>query len=175
MPDKSVHECLRILSETLKSHGNVLFPVYPSGIIFDLLEIVMDVLSDLTPIYFISPIAKEALSHAQIYPECLSEVKQNKASNPEFPFAHDDAIETGRLKVYEYPSAGLSNTFKGPAVIFTGHPTLELGQGAHWAREWCKNPNGKNKILVTEPGLPTNLFSDHDRKHVIHYLPIDTR
>ena len=133
-------------------------------------------MSDQTPIYFISPIAKQALAHAQIYPECLSEVKQNKASNPEFPFAHDDAIETGRLKVYEYPSSGLSNTFKGPAVIFAGHPTLELGQGSSWARDWCKSgTERRNKIIVTEPGLPINLFSDHDRKHVIHYLPIDTR
>lgn len=40
-PDKSVHECCRLLTETLKSHGNVLFPVYPSGIVFDLLEIVL--------------------------------------------------------------------------------------------------------------------------------------
>jgi len=132
-------------------------------------------LPDQTPIYFISPIAKEALSYAQIYPECLSEQKQNKASNPEFPFAHDDAIETGKLKVFEYSAAGLSNAFKGPCVIFSGHPSLELGESRKWATDWCKNKDRRNKIIVTEPGLPLNLFNDTERNHVVHYLPIDTR
>ena len=40
-PDKSVHEFCRLTTDTLKNHGNVLFPVYPSGIVFDLLEIVI--------------------------------------------------------------------------------------------------------------------------------------
>ena len=67
----------------------------------------LEYLPELTPIYFVSPIAREALSYAQIFPECLSEAKQNKAANPEFPFLHDDAIESGKLKVFEYSSQGM--------------------------------------------------------------------
>ena len=40
-PDKSVHECCRLITEALKNGGNILFPVYPCGIAFDLLEIVI--------------------------------------------------------------------------------------------------------------------------------------
>ena len=68
------------------------------------------------------------MAHAQIFPECLSEQKQSKASNPEFPFLHEELLESGKLKVFEHATDGLSDHFKGPAVIFTGHPTLELGQ-----------------------------------------------
>ena len=32
------------------------------------------------------------------------------------------------LKIFEHATEGLSEHFKGPAVIFTGHPSLELGQ-----------------------------------------------
>ena len=72
--------------------------------------------------------SKDSLAHAQIYPEFLSVEKQNKAAAPEFPFTHDEAIENGRLKIFEHATEGLSEHFKGPAVIFTGHPSLELGQ-----------------------------------------------
>ena len=49
---------------------------------------------DQTPIYFISPIAKEALSYAQIYPECLSEQKQNFHSvGAKLPLSHSGAGE----------------------------------------------------------------------------------
>ena len=50
-PDKSVHECCRLMTETLKNHGNVLFPVYPSGIVFDLLEIVLGMFHKIKDIF----------------------------------------------------------------------------------------------------------------------------
>ena len=80
------------------------------------------------PFYYVAPMSKDSLAHAQIYPEFLSVEKQNKAAAPEFPFTHDEAIENGRLKIFEHATEGLSEHFKGPAVIFTGHPSLELGQ-----------------------------------------------
>ena len=43
-PDKSVHDVNRLMIEALKNQENVMFPVSPSGIILDLLEIVMDLL-----------------------------------------------------------------------------------------------------------------------------------
>ena len=70
---------------------------------------------------------------------------------------------------------GLSQSFKGPCVIFSGHPTLELGECRKWAQDWCKNKSSRNKIIVTEPGLPENIFNDSERNRVVNYLPIDTR
>ena len=80
------------------------------------------------PFFYIAPMSKDSLAHAQIYPEFLSVEKQNKAAAPEFPFTHDEAIETGKLKIFDHSTEGMSEAFKGPAVIFTGHPSLELGQ-----------------------------------------------
>ena len=39
-----MHDVNRLMIEALKSKENVMFPVSPSGIILDLLEIVMDLL-----------------------------------------------------------------------------------------------------------------------------------
>ena len=105
---------------------------HDEGLIFDLIEILADQLKrnrlGTVPFYYIAPMSKDSLAHAQIYPEFLSVEKQNKAAAPEFPFTHDEAIENGRLKIFEHATEGLSEHFKGPAVIFTGHPSLELGQ-----------------------------------------------
>ena len=105
---------------------------HQKGLIFDLIEILADQLKrnrlGTVPFYYVAPMSKDSLAHAQIYPEFLSVEKQNKAAAPEFPFTHDEAIENGRLKIFEHATEGLSEHFKGPAVIFTGHPSLELGQ-----------------------------------------------
>ena len=72
-PDRSVNEACQTLDETIKRGGSVMFPVFPTGVMLDLLEIFIDYLSQMgrghIPFYFISPIAKAALAHAQIYPE----------------------------------------------------------------------------------------------------------
>ena len=64
-PDKSVHEIQVQTVSALKNHENVMFPVFPSGIILDLLEIIMDLLErerlGTVPIYYIAPFAKDAL------------------------------------------------------------------------------------------------------------------
>ena len=74
-PDRSVNEACQTLEETVKRGGSVMFPVFPTGVMLDLLEIFIDYLSQMgrghIPFYFISPIAKAALAHAQIYPEVV--------------------------------------------------------------------------------------------------------
>jgi len=151
-----------------------MFPVYPTGVMLDLLEIFIDYLAQMgrghIPFYFISPIAKAALAHAQIYPEALSEAKQEKASLPQFPFDHDLAIEKGKLKIYEDTNEGLSAIFRGPAVFFGGHPSMELGLARKLGKDWANNP--KNKFIVTECGFQNNTFAG--RLNVKH-APVDTR
>lgn len=59
--------------KTAKQGGNTLVPCLPSGIIFDLLEHLLNVIDiienrDFT-IYFVSPSAKGSLAFSQIYSE----------------------------------------------------------------------------------------------------------
>ena len=174
-PDHSVEGILKTSKETLKSNQNVLFPVYPSGVVFDLLEILSLQLEQSglgsVPFYYIAPLAKESLAHAQIFPECLSEPKQSRATNPEFPFIHEELLETGKLKVFEHSADGLSDHFKGPAVIFSGHPTLEMGESRDLCSKWLESD--QHKIIITEPDLPPTIFQD--RRSTVLYWPIDTR
>ena len=100
----------------------------------------------------------------------MSDTKQQRASVPEFPFLHEEAIQTGKLKIFNHSTEGLSDHFRGPAVIFTGHPTLEIGQAREWSQKWLEKR--QNKVLVTEPDLPQSLYRD---RAGVHYLPIDTR
>ena len=62
-PDRSVDGILKTTVSTLKSNQNVLFPVYPSGVMFDLLEILSTHLDShglgSVPFYYIAPMAKE--------------------------------------------------------------------------------------------------------------------
>jgi len=174
-PDSSVHEVERIIINTLKNNENVMFPVFPSGLIFDLIEILADQLKrnrlGTVPFYYVAPMSKDSLAHAQIYPEFLSVEKQNKAAAPEFPFTHDEAIENGRLKIFEHATEGLSEHFKGPAVIFTGHPSLELGQAKEWSQKWHESK--RNKVIIAEPNFHQSVY--RDRRGTVIYLPIDTR
>ena len=96
--------------------GSHLLPInywrfyHHKGLIFDLIEILADQLKrnrlGTVPFYYVAPMSKDSLAHAQIYPEFLSVEKQNKAAAPEFPFTHDDAIENGRLKIFEHATEG---------------------------------------------------------------------
>ena len=62
-PDNSVHEICKTIVSTIRSNQNVIFPVYPSGVIFDLLEIISLTLINErlggTPFYYIAPLAKD--------------------------------------------------------------------------------------------------------------------
>lgn len=40
------------------------------------------------PVYFISPVAESSIAFSNIYPEWLSDKKQNMAYFPEEPFTH---------------------------------------------------------------------------------------
>ena len=60
-----MHEIQVQTVSALKNQENVMFPVFPSGIILDLLEIIMDLLErerlGTVPIYYVAPFAKDAL------------------------------------------------------------------------------------------------------------------
>jgi len=71
-PDAMLGEiCMTVLS-TIRSGGNVIFPCYPSGIIYDLFECLgthLDSNGCGAPFYFISPHAETSLAYSNILAE----------------------------------------------------------------------------------------------------------
>lgn len=73
-PEESVHMLCMTVIDTLKRGGNVLIPIAPTGVLYDLLECLaanldQSTVSVDTPIYFLSPVAESALAYANIYAE----------------------------------------------------------------------------------------------------------
>ncbi|XP_071479583.1 integrator complex subunit 9-like [Diadema antillarum] len=152
-PDSMLGEFCSTLTLTIKNGGNVLVPCYPSGVIYDLFECLASYMESAglmqTPLYFISPVADSSLAFSQILSEWLCGVKQSKVYLPEPPFPHAELIKVGRLKHFPSVHGEFSNQFKTPCVVFTGHPSLRMGDAVHFMELWGKNSN--NTILFIEP------------------------
>jgi len=72
-PDAMMGEICMTVVHTLRNGGNVLFPCYPSGIIYDLFECLTNHLEahgyGTYPFYFISPHAETSLAYSNILAE----------------------------------------------------------------------------------------------------------
>lgn len=102
---------------TLRNNGTVLIPCYPSGVIYDLFEILSQKLDDsglsTIPMYFISPVAENSLAYSNILAEWLSSTKQNKVYIPDEPFPHANLVKNNRLKFFKHIySEGFSAEFR---------------------------------------------------------------
>lgn len=139
-PDAMLREFCSNLALTLKNGGNVLVPCLPSGVVYDLFEYVCTFMDgsglSLIPVYFVSPSAHSSLEHANIYAEWLNQTKQAKMYLPEPPFLHHELVKNGRIKQFPTVHDGLSNNFKSPCVVFTGHPSLRFGDVIHFMELW---------------------------------------
>lgn len=139
------------------NQGNVLIPCYSSGIIYDLIECLVQTLDQsglsAVPIYFISPIADQSLAYSNILAEWLTQVKQSRVYLPEEPFPHSAYVRSGRVKHFpSIHSEAFSNEYRTPCVIFTGHPSLRFGEVVHLIELWGSNP--ANLIAFTDPEFP---------------------
>ncbi|MCP9265256.1 Integrator complex subunit 9-like protein [Dirofilaria immitis] len=136
-PETSVCHAFAVIADTLKRNGCVLMPICPTGVLYDLLEVISmqldqhDVPVDV-PVYFISPVAESTLAYSNIYAEWLSEKKQNMVNIPEEPFKHGLMSRNGRLKVYDNIYDNFCRQMRTPCVIFTGHPSLRIGNAVHF-------------------------------------------
>lgn len=179
-PETSVCNVCAVAVDTLKKNGSVLMPVCPTGVIYDLLEVIalhMDQqnVSQDVPIYFISPVAKETLAFSSISMEWLSEKKQNAFYIPDQAFAHGQMIKSGRLKVYNASHGAFSRQMRTPCVIFCGHPSLRLGDSIHFLEMW--GSESRNAIIMTDPDYPLADVYGPYRNLAIRafFYPIDTR
>ncbi|VDK25959.1 unnamed protein product, partial [Anisakis simplex] len=151
-PDNSVFNVFTVMADTLKKNGSVLLPVCPTGVLYDLLEVLTNQLEQQNipmdiPVYFISPVAESSIAFSNIYVEWLSEVKQSDVYVPKEPFTHANLVRSGRLKVFESLDRALCQQIKTPCILFTGHPSLRFGEAVRFLELWGNN--ARNAIIMT--------------------------
>ncbi|VDO12844.1 unnamed protein product, partial [Brugia timori] len=169
-----------VIADTLKRNGSVLMPICPTGILYDLLEVISmqldqhDVPVDV-PVYFISPVAESTLAYSNIYVEWLSEKKQSMVNIPEEPFKHGLTSRNGRLKVYDNIYGDFCRQMRTPCVIFTGHPSLRIGNAVHFLEMWGND--SKNALIMTDPDYPIqNVYGPYEKLSIrAFFFPIETR
>ncbi|WAR10506.1 INT9-like protein [Mya arenaria] len=153
-PDSMIGEFCVNAAVTIKNGGNVLVPCNPSGVTYDLFECLSGHLDSCglstVPLYFISPVADSTLAYSNIFGECLGRLKH-------FNNIHD-----------------LQQDFKCPCIVFTGHPSLRLGDAIHFIELWGKSAT--NTIIFTEPDYPylDALGPFQPLQMRVCYCPIDT-
>ncbi|CAB3398824.1 unnamed protein product [Caenorhabditis bovis] len=175
------HRVREIVSTTLKRGGNVLLPISSVGCVYDLLEAVSDVIDQTpgisidTPIYLISPKAKNSIALASISAEWMSPHWQNNVYKPEEPFRHSALVKAGRLKIYDSLYGEFSKEYKTPCVMFAGHSTLRIGDAAHMVEVW--GWDSRNAVILTDPDLAFDDVRDPFKELPIAFMscPMDFR
>lgn len=176
-PDSMIGEFCVNAAVTIKGGGNVLVPCYPSGVTYDLFECLSGHLDSCglstVPMYFISPVSDSTLAYSNIFGEWLSSSKQSKVYLPEPPFPHAELVSLGRLRNFQNIH-DLQNDFKCPCIVFTGHPSLRMGDVIHFIELWGKSSS--NTIIFTEPDFPylESLGPFQPMQMRVCYCPIDT-
>ncbi|KAI8437886.1 hypothetical protein MSG28_010568 [Choristoneura fumiferana] len=130
---------------TLRGGGGVLLPVYPSGVLYDLLECLGAHLEAAglahVPLYVLSEVADASLAYSNILAEWVSQAKQARVYLPEEPFPHAGLARAGRLRrARRLHEDAFSRDFRQPCVVFAGHPSLRFGAAVHLLELWAAQP-----------------------------------
>ncbi|XP_072948099.1 integrator complex subunit 9 [Epargyreus clarus] len=156
-PDHMLGDLCVHVTVTLRAGGSVLCPVYPSGVLYDLLECLSAHLEGAglqhVPLYVVSPVADSSLAYSNILAEWVSVGKQARVYLPEEPFPHAALARAGRLRhARSLHDDAFSADFRQPCVVFCGHPSLRFGAAVHLVELWAGNP--AHAIIFTEPDFP---------------------
>ncbi|XP_076460396.1 integrator complex subunit 9-like [Babylonia areolata] len=176
LPDPMIVEFVQNCVSTVTRGGSVLVPCYPAGVIYDLFECLFMNLDNSpvpnTPVYFLSPVSDISLAYSNIYAEWLGKSKQSKVYIPESPFPHTEMVNCGRLKHFKDIN-DMGSDFRMPCIVFTGHPSLRMGDAVHFMETWGQNP--ANCIIFTEPDFPymDALAPYQPLMMKVLYLPVD--
>lgn len=151
-PDHMLGDLCVHATVTLRGGGSVLCPVYPSGVLYDLLECLSAHLEGAglahVPLYVVSPVADSSLAYSNILAEWVSASKQARVYLPEEPFPHAALARAGRLKhARTLHDDAFSADFRQPCVVFCGHPSLRFGAAVHLVELWASNP--QHAIIFT--------------------------
>ena len=138
----------------------MLVPSYCTGIVYELFEILYKHLTALglgqVPMYFVSPVAENSISYANILGEWMSKTRQDRIFLPDPPFIHAELTKAGKLHRFVDISSGtFGDTPKTPCVVFAGHPSLRFGDVVHLMRIWGASP--KNTVIFIEPEFEPQL------------------
>ena len=98
-----------------------------------------DPITSHTPIYVVSPVAKNVLGYCEILSEWLrprATAAQSHAGihqhfAPESPFIHEKLQQSGRLQIVSDVHA-LREAYLEPCIVLAGHPSLRLGPGIYF-------------------------------------------
>ncbi|TPX68072.1 hypothetical protein SpCBS45565_g03410 [Spizellomyces sp. 'palustris'] len=140
---------LNILVKTLEQGGNVLLPVNPCGTMFELIAIISEYLRSCglvtTPIHIVSSIAKRSLHLANIQGEWMSLEKQANLYEARQPLIHGRLLEDKLLFHHDFSASVFQ--YRGPYIVFVGHPSLQAGQVRDFLKVWKNDP--RNLMVVT--------------------------
>ncbi|XP_034833987.1 integrator complex subunit 9 [Maniola hyperantus] len=155
-PDHMLGDLCVHAAVTLRAGGCVLCPVYPSGVLYDLLECLSAHLEGAglahVPLLVLSPVADASLAYSNILAEWVSAGKQARVALPEEPFPHAALARAGRLRHARTLADDALADFRAPAVVFAGHPSLRCGAAVHLLELWAPNP--QHAVIFTEPDFP---------------------
>ncbi|XP_039760148.1 integrator complex subunit 9 [Pararge aegeria] len=155
-PDHMLGDLCVHASLTLRGGGAVLCPVYPSGVLYDLLECLSAHLEGAglahVPLYVLSPVADASLAYSNILAEWVSAGKQARVYLPEEPFPHAALARAGRLRHARALADDALADFRVPCVVFAGHPSLRFGAAVHLLELWA--PCASHAVIFTEPDFP---------------------
>ncbi|KAG6460904.1 integrator complex subunit 9-like [Manduca sexta] len=155
-PDHMLGDLCVHATVTLRGGGSVLCPVYPSGVLYDLLECLSAHLEGAglahVPLYVVSPVADSSLAYSNILAEWVSATKQARVYVPEEPFPHAALVRSSRLRHARALHDDALSDFRQPCVLFCGHPSLRFGAAVHMVELWASNP--LHAIIFTEPDFP---------------------
>lgn len=176
-PDHMLGDLCVHCAGTLRAGGCVLLPVYPSGVLYDLLECLSAHLEGAglahVPLYCVGPAAEAALAYSNILAEWVSAGKAARV--PDEPFPHAALARASRLRVapalHDLAAAG---DFRTPCVVFAGHPSLRFGAAVHLLELWGSGP--QHAVIFTEPDFPhlEALAPFQPLQMKAYHCPIDT-
>ncbi|KAJ3177737.1 Integrator complex subunit 9 [Geranomyces variabilis] len=149
-----ISDMLQLVVKTLESRGNVLFPMHPYGLIFDLIKYVWHGLKTFgfteTPLHVVSPVAKRSLHRANIEGEWMNKRAQKKLYEATKPLRHGKLMEEGMLRVHE--SGEDVFAYKPPYIVFASHPSLTGGDARAFFDNWRDDP--ANLLVLTDALIP---------------------
>ena len=154
-PDAELTRFLAHVAQTLGRGGNVLVPIMPAGVLFDLIETLPGYLSQTgdstvanARMYVASPVAAHCLAFANINAEWLAARKVEHALNADAPFAFGALKDAERLFTVADAGPALDAVLKQPAIVFAGHTSLRVGPVVDLIRRW--GDNARNSLILVD-------------------------
>ncbi|KAI9090964.1 beta-lactamase-like protein [Phlyctochytrium arcticum] len=146
----TIDHMVRQVAHTIEQRGNVLFPISPAGMLFELISYLSKFLRAAgfveTPMHVVSPVAERALQLATIQGEWMSTDLQSSLYQGRQPLLHGFLLEEKMLFHHSEPEGIFK--YRGPYIVFCSSATLAGGPIAEFLSLWGNDP--RNLLIQTE-------------------------